>query len=498
MDTVIAALTSAVEIGGTAIVALIVVIAILRGSRNKYVGSSTYVLDAFSLHPAAVGEEPFIRISGRHQGFISWLMALLGLEARIDINVGAREWSLRSGSFAGMHTTTVPLGHVTETICGYQRSLLALFVTIFFALNCLWSALRSIGLFLVFASAQSESSREQAAAALSTALGILIAWMAFAIVAGSIYYFSKRIAFAVGHERISGFVFKRSFIGNHVVDLAQMEEATFLLNRLVRAAYYEEPGVNIPQFTPSEPAERPPLLRWWMLLSGCAVLALFAILLGDYGAGVNLAIHTTPPDTAVWLDNGFAGQTDPSGALLLMHVTRQPHFLRYSALGYQVFAQPVSPGTFESEHPVNAQLALMRYPMKLNTVPGGVSITLDGQTVGSSNASGYLLISSVERGKHVLSASLPGYRTVEAHVEVLNAQNWQVALVSEAEAARQEAASRQAAMDAHLNRSRALFRAGQYQEAVTECDAVLKTDPTNQAALALKKQIAQTRGILGQ
>lgn len=34
MDTVIAALTSAVEISGTAIVALIVVIAILRGSRN--------------------------------------------------------------------------------------------------------------------------------------------------------------------------------------------------------------------------------------------------------------------------------------------------------------------------------------------------------------------------------------------------------------------------------------------------------------------------------
>ena len=273
MNAFVAVLVSAIQMGGTAVVALVVVISILRGSRNKYVGSSTYVLDAFSLNPAAVGEEPFMRISGRHQGFISWLMALLGLETRIDLTVGAREWSLRSGSFAGMHTTTVPLGHVEETICGYQRSLMALFLTIFFALNCLWTAIDGILSFFAFALAGSESSREHAAAGLSTILEILLVWMALAFVAGAIYYFSKRIAFAVGHDRISGFVFKRSFIGDHVVDLAQMEEAAFLLNRLVRAAYYENPGVNIAPFTPSVPAEGSPLLRWWMLLFECVRLS---------------------------------------------------------------------------------------------------------------------------------------------------------------------------------------------------------------------------------
>lgn len=497
MNAFAAVLVSAIQMGGTAVVALVVVIFILRGSRNKYVGSSTYVLDAFSLNPAAVGEEPFIRISGRHQGFISWLMTLLGLETRIDLTVGAREWSLRSGSFAGMHTTTVPLGHVVQTICGYQRSLMALFLTIFFALNCLWAAINGIISFFVFASAGAESSREHAAAGLSTTLEILLVWMALAFIAGAIYYFSKRITFAVRHGSISGFVFKRSFIGDHVVDLAQMEEAAFLLNRLVRAAFHKEPGVNIPQFTPTSPAERRPRLRWWMLLSGYAVLAFFAFLLSDYGSGVNLAIHTSPPNTAVWFDNGFDGQTDSSGTLLLQHVTREHHSLRYQAVGYQLLSQAVIPGDFESQHHLEARLSLMRYPLKLFTNPVGASIELDGQKVGSSNASGYLLIPSVERGKHVLSASLAGYRTVNSNLEVLSPRNWQFTLLSEAEAARQEAASRQAAIDEHLSRSRALFRAGQYQDALTECDFALKADPSNSTALALQKQIEQTRNILG-
>jgi Tfp pilus assembly protein PilF len=76
-------------------------------------------------------------------------------------------------------------------------------------------------------------------------------------------------------------------------------------------------------------------------------------------------------------------------------------------------------------------------------------------------------------------------------------RNWQFTLLSEAEAARQEAASRQAAIDQHLSRSRALFRAGQYQDALTECDSALKADPSNATALALQKQIEQTRNILG-
>ncbi len=140
----------------------------------------------------------------------------------------------------------------------------------------------------------------------------------------------------------------------------------------------------------------------------------------------------------------------------------------------------------------------MRYAMRLFTTPGGLNIALDGQQVGTSNASGFLLIPSVERGQHQLSLSLNGYRTKNSNIKVESHRDWQVALVSDAEAAQQEAAAHQAEIDAHLDQGRALFRAAKYQDAVNECDAVLNTDPTNQAALALKKQIDQTRRILGQ
>ncbi len=498
MNSFFEALFATVEMGGTAIVALIVIISLVRGSRNKYVSSSTYVLDSFSLHPTATDEDPFIRISGRHEGFISWVMTLLGMETRVDLTVGAKEWVLRGGSLAGMLTKSVPLGHVQETICGYQRSLMALFLTIFLALNCLWTALSSVLVLFGMASAGSEPVREHFAKALSTELEMLLVWMALAFIAGAVYYFSKRIAFGVSTERISGIVFKRSFIGNHIVDLAQLEEAAFLLNRLVRAAYYKQPGVNIPPFTPTVPAERSPLLRWWMLLGGYAVIAVCAILLGDYGSGVNLAIHTDPPNTVVWLGNDFAGQTDSAGLLVLKHLPRITYSIHYHAEGYQPFVQTVILGKIESDHPLEARLPLMRYAMRIFTAPGGVNISLDGQSVGTSNASGFLLVSSVERGQHQLSASLNGYRTFDSNIKVESPHNWQVVLVNNAEAVRQEAAAHQAEIDAHLNQGRALFRAGKYQDAVNECDAVLKTDPTNQAAIALKKQIDQTRRILGQ
>jgi hypothetical protein len=159
MNSFFDALFSDVEMGGTAVVALIVIISILRGSRNDYVGSSTYVLDSFSLHPAATDEDPLIRISGRHEGFISWIMTLLGMETRVDLTVGPREWVLRSGSLAGMLTASVPLCQVKETISGYQRSLMALFLTIFFVLNCLWTAMGSVLVLLRMASAGSEPDR---------------------------------------------------------------------------------------------------------------------------------------------------------------------------------------------------------------------------------------------------------------------------------------------------------------------------------------------------
>jgi tetratricopeptide (TPR) repeat protein len=57
------------------------------------------------------------------------------------------------------------------------------------------------------------------------------------------------------------------------------------------------------------------------------------------------------------------------------------------------------------------------------------------------------------------------------------------------------AAGQQAA--AHLTRAHILFQQRQFQAAIGECDAVLKTDPSNQEAAKLKARIQQTMSILG-
>lgn len=161
------ALVSSIQTGGAAFAALIVVVSILRGLGNQYLSSSTYVLDGFSLNPAATGEAMFICISGRRKGMISWIMTILGMETRINLTVGAKEWTLRSGSLASMLNSCVPLGHVKEAICGYQRSLMALFLMIFFVVNSAWVALAGIPRRSHFRLAHSEATQEQSAVAFS-------------------------------------------------------------------------------------------------------------------------------------------------------------------------------------------------------------------------------------------------------------------------------------------------------------------------------------------
>jgi WD40 repeat protein len=59
------------------------------------------------------------------------------------------------------------------------------------------------------------------------------------------------------------------------------------------------------------------------------------------------------------------------------------------------------------------------------------------------------------------------------------------------------AAAAQQEIAPHLARAQMLFEQRQYQAAITECDAVLRLDSSNQQAVNLKSQIQQTMSILG-
>ena len=131
------------------------------------------------------------------------------------------------------------------------------------------------------------------------------------------------------------------------------------------------------------------------------------------------------------------------------------------------------------------------------TVPGNSAVSVDGRLLGTSNETGLLQIPRVDWGTHTFVVTHDGYRTASESIEVRGPRGARLVLVNEAEAARQEAEARLREIEVHLDRARAYFRNGQYQDATDECDAVLRIEANNAAAIALKKQIEQTRKILG-
>ena len=419
----------------------------------------------------------------------------MGISNRVVLTATDKEWSLREGSLAGMSLVCVPLKKIRATICGYQRSILAFALAVFFALNATWFLLKAAFVYIGASSNPTEAWWEAAATQASSALYITFGWMVACGIAVIIYYSSKRVAFGVEVGHNCGIVFKRSFIEGAVIDIDEAEKTTALLNRLVAAANYDLPLAQVP--TPCAP--RPSVkesrtLRAWMVVSAYVGLVVLAAILRWYGDGVDVHISTLPVRSNVWLDNQYLGATD---SVVLLHTTREPHTLRAQLQGYEPFEQLVYVGGLESTQSIAVQLTILHYPVTVTTTPGNSRVAVDGKDAGISNDTGLLAIPKVDVGQHQFSVYHDGFRTVTESITVFGPHGLHISLVSEAEAARQEAEARQREIVGHLERGRMLFRQGQYPEALAECDAVLKLDPSNAAALALKNQIEQTRKILG-
>ena len=499
MSTLITAFASTVVLLTTLCIAALLTFFAVRGSRNKYVPSASLVVEKFSIDPEGA-DGSFIRITGRHKGLLAWILTNLGISTRVELTVTEKDWTIREGSLAGMRLADVPLKRVRATICGYQRSVLALFFAAFFGLNGAWALLGLLAPFIHAVQEHSEYAWEVSTKGMGIILFGVLLWLVLSGIAGLIYYFSKRVAFAVEAGQLFGVVFKRSLIGNRVIDIETAEQATALLNRLVQAAVYDIPLSQVPAASvPPPPEQVHRTLKAWMIAAGYIGLFLLAAVLSWYGDGVRLEVATVPGGASVWLDNQYFGTSNvPDGVLVIKHALRQNHVLQVQYEGFQPFTQTVRLGKFESSHEVTAKLKLMNYPITVFTAPAQSHVTLDGQDAGTTNDNGSLVIPKVDRGTHHISVSHDGYGTASGNIEVYGRRGFRFDLLSEAEAARQGAAARQRETSEHLDRGRALYKQGQYSEALAECDAALKVNPSNAATLALKKQIEQTRKILGQ
>jgi hypothetical protein len=502
MGSLLTVFLSGVVLVPTLLLAALITLAAVRGTRKKYVSATSLVLESFTTNPAAAPGEPFIHIFGRHKGFISWILTNMGMSSRVEMSVTEKEWTLQEGSLAGMSLISVPLKRIRATICGYQRSILAFAFAVFFALNATWFLLSAVFIYLGASSKYTEADWEVAATHASSALYATFGWLVACGIAMIIYHASKRVAFGVEAGQYSGFsgiAFKRSFIGNTAIDLDAAEEATALLNRLVAAAVYDLPLAQIPAPPAPKPlAPEPRTLRAWMVAATYVGLVIFAAVLSWYGDGVTVQLSTVPVGANVFLDNRFVGATSNEAPLILLpHTTREFHTLQAQSQGYAPFRQEVYVGGLESTQDIALKLSLPNYHITVVTTPGNSHVDIDGKDVGVTNDVGMLEIPNVDRGSHQFSVSHDGFRTTTVKIVVNEGRSVQVGLVSDAEAARQDAEARQREIAGHLDRGRALYKQGKYPEALAECDAVLKLDPSNAAAQALKKQIEQTRKILG-
>jgi hypothetical protein len=494
-------LAASIGVSASLLIALIVLISVLRGEGKRYVNRTRYIIDTFSIHSEAVDDQPFIQVTGRHQGLIAWIMTLLGIDTKFGLTVTGKEWRLRAASLAGMTTTMVPLGHVEEVIGGYQRSLLALFLTIFLGIQAIWIAVRSLIVFLSLTSTVSESIREATAKQLSSLLIHLLIWVVCFAIVGTIYYLSKRMMLAVKTTYSSGIVLKSGLIDSRAIEPEEIEKATWLLNELVKAAYYGEAGKGIPSVPPDLGATRPQslLLPWQAASAFFALLVLLGISAGlfdQYGSGVTLAIHTSPAKAAIFLDNQYLGASDGSGNFNL-HTTREKHTLLVEAQGYKPLSPSVKPGTFESAHTVDVSLPLLSFPITITTNPPDSNVLLDGKPIGTSDDSGKLSIPDVSYGEHYIAITHEGYQTSAGNIRVREKHSWTVNLVSLAQAKAQQQAALQQQAQSALAQARSLFQQGNYQGALNECNTALQIDPGNAAALALKARIEQTQRILG-
>lgn len=501
MESIFSFLFLSASAVSSAILALIILFSILRGTGRRYVNRTRYVVDSFDMNPSASTDEPFLHVAGRHEGLIAWIMTLLGIETKIDLTVTAKEWKLRAASLSGMNTTMAPLKHIEETVSGYQRSIFALFLTLFFAIQAIWIVIDSLLLFLRMSASISEAAREATARHLATSLGFLIFWLVCFAAAGTWYYFSKRLSLAVKTTHTSGIVFKRSLIGNNAIEYEDVEEATWLLDHLVKAAAYGEPGKDIPPFPTSMGLTKPQsALRPWQVAGGFGSIAVLLIVTGvllrQYGDGVVLDVHTSPTGAAVYLDGQYSGMTNKSGDIDVK-TTRRAHALRFDATGYAPLNQTVKPGTLEPTHTVKASLSLLHFPITVATNPSNSNVFLDGKPAGTSDGNGRLELHNVSYGTHYLEITHAGFEHYGGDIQVQGKHRWDISLESDAAAALQVAQQQQQQAQADIATARSLFQQGNYQAALQSCDAALTIDPSSSSAHSLKAKIEQTRRILG-
>jgi len=121
-----------------------------------------------------------------------------------------------------------------------------------------------------------------------------------------------------------------------------------------------------------------------------------------------VVISTDPPSTSLYLNNQFAGASDPAGHLDLRNVRAGDYSVRAAANGYEDFHT-----TWRLAKHGSYQLTIKLKPattdLKIVTNPASAQVYINDEFKGTSSGDGVLVIGKLNKGKYRLRVSMPGF-----------------------------------------------------------------------------------------
>jgi hypothetical protein len=188
------------------VAAAIAIVTSMRSSVRFH--GTTLVLRKFRIDESATSPA-LLEIAGRPSGLIGWLLDIMGLEGETTCTASESAMTFRTTALNGQLDHVVPMARIASTHCGYSKPLWLLVLGLLFAIPSLASI---------------------AAGSSDSVVGLILG---AALITG--YAFSKRLILTVETSggMVVGLAFKRSVIENVAVDIAEVQRAIALINRVI-------------------------------------------------------------------------------------------------------------------------------------------------------------------------------------------------------------------------------------------------------------------------
>ena len=190
-----------------------------------------------SYSPNQKGE--YVRISGRREGILAWLLSLVGIDPTVHIVVTAKNFSLEARTFWGYSKRTIPISRISEVRDGFMRPWLTPIINWIFSLACV---------FLFFAMLVQKGIVPATACLVPAAIFFGIGY----------FIYMYRSFLVVGVAGFNGLlpaviVFKPSFIEGITIDAEAAEKVGQIIQRLMD----RDSPLPAPAEEPQEPLHYP-------------------------------------------------------------------------------------------------------------------------------------------------------------------------------------------------------------------------------------------------